>query len=219
MTNTFICFVSRDKALAQQLIALMEANGMTAAPIKLRLGDRPVEKIKEGFSHADNGSLLLSPAFFKNPWPRSDLDELGMMAQSSSGFDLTIVWNDVDAAIIASYSPMLASVTGRLVDEFTILDRTTKGISLPSMYEQKEVMRGGGHNDNIVNRRTLHNKITEYFSNEELRIMAYDLNIEQVDFDRGRKSIVIDLIGYMERRGRLDELVQRISELRPAVIW
>ena len=223
MKNTFICFVSRDKELAEQLIAPMEASGVTVEPIKLRLGDRPVEKIKEGFSQAESGSLLLSPAFFKNPWPRSDLDELAAMAQPSYGTGLSIIWADIDANLIASYSPALASVTGHPAettveeDPPTLMQQSpmSKGIS----FEQMGAMRSANEPD-IAGSAALREMLITQFTESDLRDMAYDLGVDYEDFDgdtmNGRVS---ELLAYMRRRGRLDELAQQVEKRTFRAKW
>ncbi len=226
MINAFICFVSRDRELAQQLIAPMEAGGMTVEPIKLRLGDRPVEKIKEGFSHADSGSLLLSPAFFKNPWPRSDLDELAAMAQPSYGDGLSIIWSEIDANLIASYSPALASITGHpadmALDEAPSLMQPlmrqmpmSKGIS----FEQTNPIRGGGDAD-IADSAALRDMLVTQFTESDLRDMTYDLGVNYEDFAGDTMNgKVRELVSYMRRSGRMDELVGQVEKRTYHAKW
>ena len=223
MTNTFICFVSRDRELAQQLIAPMEASGMTVEPIKLRLGDRPVEKIKEGFSHADSGSLLLSPAFFKNPWPRSDLDELAAMAQPSYGAGLSIIWSDIDANMIASYSPALASITGHpadiALDEAPSLMRQMPSMSKGISFEQTGPMRGGGDAD-IADSAALRDMLVTQFTESDLRDMTYDLGVEYESFAGDTMNgKVRELVSYMRRSGRMDELVGQVEKRTYHAKW
>ena len=222
MKNTFICFVSRDKELAAQLIAPMEDSGMTVEPIKLRLGDRPVKKIKEGFSHADSGSLLLSPAFFKNPWPRSDLDELAAMAQPGYGTGLSIIWADIDANMIASYSPALANITGHpadiVADEPPSLMQQrpmSKGIS----FEKMESMRPANESD-IAGSAALREVLMTQFTESDLRDMAYDLGVEYENLDGDTMSgKVVGLLTHMRRRGQMDELAQQVEKRSYRTKW
>jgi len=215
MKNTFICFVSRDRELAEQLIGSMEASGVTVEPIKLRLGDRPVEKIKEGFSHADSGSLLLSPAFFKNPWPRSDLDELAAMAQPSYGDGLSIIWAEIDANMIASYSPALASITGHpaemALDEGPSLIQQmpmSKGIS----FEQTGTTRSAVRDTGLADSAALRELLVTQFTESDLRDMAFDLSVDYEAYAGSTMSgKARQLVGEMSRAGRLEELVEQIE--------
>lgn len=213
MKNTFICFVSRDKELVEKLIAPMEESGVVVEPIKLRLGDRLVEKIKEGFSHADSGLLLLSPAFFKNPWPRSDLDELAAMAQSGYGTGLSIIWADIDANAIASYSPALASIAGHpaqiMIDETpSSPQQMSKGIS----FEQMGVMRPPSESD-VGDSAMLRELLITQFTESDLRDMAYDLGVDYEEFAGDTMSgRVSAFLASMRRRGRIDELAEQVEK-------
>lgn len=242
MKKSFICFVSRDKELAERLIAPMENSGMTVEPIKLRLGDRPVEKIKEGFSHADSGSLLLSPAFFKNPWPRSDLDELAAIAQPSDGRGLSIIWADIDANLIASYSPALARITGYPAEVIvTSPDEGSKGISNiigqlgdPTggdkisvgdisvgkgiaigkgiSFEQTGTMRSAAESD-VADSSALYKLLITQFTESDLRDMAFDLGVDYENFEGDAMNMrVLGLVSYMRRRGRMDELAEQVEK-------
>lgn len=65
-------------------------------------------------------------------------------------------------------------------------------------------------------RRQLRLLLTENFDLEELRTLAFDLG---VDFDNlrgeGKEAKARELVAYLERSGRLGELVDVIRELRP----
>ena len=222
MTNTFICFVPRDKEVAAQLIAPLEAEGMTVEPIKLRLGDRPVERIKEGFATAKSGALLLSPAFFRNPWPRSDLDELAAMAQPNEEAELAIIWSDIDSNLIASYSPALASITGypadMVLDEAPLLMEQapmSKGIT----FEQTAVMRGG-FDGNFNDSAALRDRIATQFTESELRDMTFDLGVDYEAYAGDTmNSKARQLVSDMRRRGRLDELVGQVEKRSYRAKW
>lgn len=60
--------------------------------------------------------------------------------------------------------------------------------------------------------------LTQYFSYEELRMLVFTLGIEW-DALRGdsKDSKIRELLTYAERRGRLEELVELIREMRPHV--
>jgi AAA+ ATPase superfamily predicted ATPase len=69
-----------------------------------------------------------------------------------------------------------------------------------------------------LDRRRLLAIITSYFNLEELRTLYFDLGI---DYDSlsgmGKGGKARELIMFMERHGRLDELVRLITEYRPSI--
>jgi hypothetical protein len=66
----------------------------------------------------------------------------------------------------------------------------------------------------------LREKLERHFDREELRTLCSDLEVDYDDLPgEGRAAKVRELVGYHERRGQLDELVKRCSELRPNVFW
>ncbi|NIV98293.1 hypothetical protein GWN26_03735 [Candidatus Saccharibacteria bacterium] len=59
-----------------------------------------------------------------------------------------------------------------------------------------------------------------FFSEEELRSLCFDLGIDYEELGGRSKSVkVLELIGFMQRRARLDELVFLARELRPDASW
>ena len=66
----------------------------------------------------------------------------------------------------------------------------------------------------------LRQKLTDHFSEEELRILCFDMGIDYQDLPGEGKAVkVVEFILYLERRQRLPELVKQCSELRPQVSW
>ena len=111
--DVFISHASEDKGS----VARPLANTLAAAGIKtwldeseLRLGDSLREKIDAGLLRSQFGVVVLSPSFFAKHWPRSELD--GLLSRESQSTKVVLpVWHDVDAALVRTYSPILA---GRL---------------------------------------------------------------------------------------------------------
>jgi AAA+ ATPase superfamily predicted ATPase len=66
----------------------------------------------------------------------------------------------------------------------------------------------------------LHELLVRHFDQEELRSLLFDLG---VDFDalrgEGKAAKARELILYLERRGRLNDLVNKLQRLRPNVSW
>lgn len=67
---------------------------------------------------------------------------------------------------------------------------------------------------------TLRQFLVQYFDDDELRSLAFDL---QVDYEslrgEGKAGKARELIAYLDRHGRLDELADIGPELRPDVPW
>jgi hypothetical protein len=69
-------------------------------------------------------------------------------------------------------------------------------------------------------RVALRRNIQQYFSQNEIKSLCFDLGIDYDDLsgdDRTQK--VIELIQYMERNERLAELVEYLTTVRPTVNW
>jgi hypothetical protein len=66
----------------------------------------------------------------------------------------------------------------------------------------------------------LHRKLAEYFSDEELETLCFDLGIDYADLPADGKAFKArDLVGVMERRGRIPELTAAAAKQRPNVSW
>jgi hypothetical protein len=66
----------------------------------------------------------------------------------------------------------------------------------------------------------LRERIIEYFNQDEVHALCSDLD---VDYDTlegtGKASKARELVAYLERRGRIRELMKRLEQLRPHVSW
>ncbi len=66
----------------------------------------------------------------------------------------------------------------------------------------------------------LRENLGTYFNEDELFVLCHDLNVDCENFpDEGKARLVIDLIGYMARNGRLPELIEACRRRRPHVDW
>jgi hypothetical protein len=62
--------------------------------------------------------------------------------------------------------------------------------------------------------------LVEHFSEEDLRTLCFDLGVEYTDLGgEGRASNARELIAYLERRGRVGELVRAVKQRRSKVSW
>jgi hypothetical protein len=66
----------------------------------------------------------------------------------------------------------------------------------------------------------IHQILVEHFSMEELRTLCFELELEYEDLPgEGTAGKARELIGYLERRGRVQELMERGRRLRPNARW
>lgn len=66
----------------------------------------------------------------------------------------------------------------------------------------------------------LRQNITVRFSDQEIRTLCFDLDVDYEDLPgEGKESKVRELIAYMRRRDRIPELVNYCCEQRPSVDW
>lgn len=71
-----------------------------------------------------------------------------------------------------------------------------------------------------MERTKLRQIITQYFNAGELRTLCFDLGVDYDDLPgQGKTNKVIELIGYLQRRDRLPELVEMVRQLRPNAPW
>jgi hypothetical protein len=66
----------------------------------------------------------------------------------------------------------------------------------------------------------LRQNLVDSFSDTELHDLCFDMGIDYEDLPgEGRAAKARELVAYMDRRGRIAELAQKGSELRPNVEW
>jgi hypothetical protein len=69
-------------------------------------------------------------------------------------------------------------------------------------------------------RTRLHRLLTRYFDREELRTLCFNLGVDYDDLEgEGKTNKARELVAYLERHGRLLELVTLGKKLRPHVDW
>lgn len=66
----------------------------------------------------------------------------------------------------------------------------------------------------------LRQMLTTYFSEDELLVLCFDLNVDSESFrGEGKTRLVVELIQHMARNGRLPELIQTCQQRRPQAAW
>ncbi len=59
-----------------------------------------------------------------------------------------------------------------------------------------------------------------YFGDDELRTLCLLLNIDYESLGgEGKRAKAERLVGYLDRRGRSEELLEKLDQLRPKVAW
>lgn len=232
MSDLFISYVSRDKEIAEDLTSAFKQAGISIKHNRIGIGDSLGNSMKSGFENAKFGIIILSPNFFRMPWPRSDLDEIDQIDRQFRGGETTLfpVWHQISQQEIARYSQALAQRIGAplnspedldfIVEEISIeikpesasqVQPATKGVSL---YGTSTKTSSSGQPDPII----LRDQMNQYFSVSELRTLCFDLGIDYEDLPGSTKQLkVIELIGFVQRRGVLDNLIKLLAHQRPNV--
>ncbi|WP_186459201.1 toll/interleukin-1 receptor domain-containing protein [Saccharopolyspora dendranthemae] len=110
----FISHASEDKRqVAGPLAHYLRSVGFSVwyDDFSLRVGDSVLREIDRGLGASHFGVVVLSDSFFAKEWTYRELAGLVTTATADQRRVLP-VWHNVDAAAIASYSPMLADVKG-----------------------------------------------------------------------------------------------------------
>jgi hypothetical protein len=70
-----------------------------------------------------------------------------------------------------------------------------------------------------IDRNKMRQVLIDYFNEEEIRDLTFDLSIDYDSLRTGsnKPSKVRELIDFMEKRGRYDDLVREVKRLRPNV--
>jgi len=232
MDDLFICYVTSDKSVTETLADTLRPHGLNATFVKLGLGDSLSYRIEQGFREARYGVLILSPAFFKKPWPRSELDKLAVIDREFDGqTHLLPLWHEITQSDIARYSPALAHRIGisTAADMDTIAaellevvkpEETVSSYGDPLLTTQNSMTKQAAMPElskasSLNDPHRLHDALTQYFSKGELADLAWDINIDYEEIPGDTKSAKArELIAYSQRRGRLDELSQQVLKRR-----
>ena len=79
---------------------------------ELAIGDGLLRRIDEGLRMSRYGVAILSPDFFRKPWPRAELDGLAARSMAEGRKVILPVWHKLGHDEIASHSPVLAGLVG-----------------------------------------------------------------------------------------------------------
>ncbi|MCB9419181.1 MAG: AAA family ATPase [Ardenticatenaceae bacterium] len=91
---------------------------------------------------------------------------------------------------------------------------------IPKLQIVEQASVGAISNLTAQERIDLRLKINDYFSVDELRTLCFDLYVDYVGLPGdGKIEKILELISYLERRGRLEELLSRCRQVRSNVSW
>jgi hypothetical protein len=188
----------------------------------LTLGDSLRETIDHGLAQSRYGVVVLSKAFFGKSWPGRELDGLTTKELASGQKTILPIWHGVTAQDVARFSLPLANKvaisTERGLD--AVIDgivravgggsaaagRTATG-SLPQPATSPASLPSGP---------TLQKALVELYSFEEIQDLVFRLGLDHEDIPGANKSAYArELVGYMQRRGRVPELVAALRVDRP----
>jgi len=117
--DVFVSHASEDKEVfVDELVKELQVAGVKVwyDRFKLTIGDSLRQKIDEGLANSRYGVVVLSEAFFKKEWPKSELDGL-VSRQNANGVKVILpVWLNVSYNEVEHFSLLLA---GRLAAKST----------------------------------------------------------------------------------------------------
>ncbi len=228
MANVFFCYVSQDKELAHELSSALQKIGLETMDAVLRLGDSLSQRVEQGLRDADYGVIILSHAFFRKPWPRQELDKLTMLEREYEGHtQLLPIWHEISQQDIARFSPTLAGKVGALssygvavvaeeIAEVVRAKQSSVSSGMTKEYTPPMTKGGPANSTTRVDLKQLLQILQENFSDDELRLLCFELAIDYEDLPgSGKKRKSLELISYAQRHAKLDSLVQAINVQRP----
>jgi TIR domain len=106
----FVSHASEDKAdFVRPLAHALKNHGIKVwyDEFSLKMGDSLRRSIDRGLAECTAGIVVLSKSFFAKEWPQRELDAL-YSAEVSGRSRIIPVWYEIDHAMVASLSPLLA---------------------------------------------------------------------------------------------------------------
>jgi hypothetical protein len=225
MQDIFITFVADDKGLANSLSDDLEESGMSVSRRRLRLGDSLSANVEDGFQEATFGVLILSQALFSLPWPSQEISTVVSIAHDPSLADRFLaVWHKIEPTELSGISADLARLPGlsteigvdKVAQEIAGATRAAKAGSATTKQAPYTQMPMEQVAPLSSDPNRLAEVLRDQFSLGELQDLSYELG---VDFEalggesKAQKSR--ELILYLQRRGKLDLLVEDVMRRRP----
>lgn len=225
MWDVFISHASEDKEFVDQLANALRDKGVKVwyDSFTLKLGDRLGESIDKGLSESRYGLVVFSHAFFNKSWTKYELSGL-VHREVSHRKTILPIWHNISASDVARYSPSLANklAVSSNNDLDYVVSQILDVIGTPAAHDPSLTSRTTTSVPTKrqpigqVNPIRLREAIINGFNVSELQDLAFYLGISYEDLGgSGKSDKVRELIGYLQRRGRLADLVSYVRQERP----
>jgi hypothetical protein len=236
MSSLYISYVSRDKEFATALTEALNERGIATVDGRLGLGDSLSVSVRQGLQQTSYAVLILSEAFFNKSWPRFEFEELDKLDRDfEGGTKLLPIWHDIDPQRVSYFAPELAQRMGvstsrhsldMIVDEIAEVVENVSFENSGSAAQESVQFQKGFTPDPMVKKSfsspqvALRENLNAYFSETELRVLCFDLGIDYENLGgRSKAEKVLELIGMMQRHGRLEQLIDLVRQQRPHSSW
>lgn len=111
--DVFISHAGEDRGDVAEPLAnelMLRDRSVWFSGYEFTLGDSLLQKINRGLAESRYGVVVLSPDFFRKPWPQAELDGLAARAVAESRKVILPVWHRITQAEIAKHAPTLANL-------------------------------------------------------------------------------------------------------------
>ncbi len=109
--DLFICHANEDKeTVVRPLVQILKRQGLRIwyDEASIQIGDSLKKSIEAGISKSNYAAVILSPSFFVKNWPKAELDALVDNELETGVPKILLVWHQVTAKEVYSFSPALA---------------------------------------------------------------------------------------------------------------
>ena len=222
--DVFISYASEDKPFVQQLARGLEQKGLRVwvDETVLTLGDSLRETIDHGLAQSRYGVVVLSKAFFRKSWPQRELDGLTTKEMASGQKTILPIWYGVAAEDVARFSLPLANKVAISTDRGldVVVDNIVRAVAGGSAAAGRAAVSRplppATSPGPLPSGPTLQKALVELYSFEELQDLVFRLGLDHEDIPGANKSAYArELVGYMQRRGRFQELIATLRVDRP----
>jgi hypothetical protein len=223
--TAFISYSPADATFIDRLAEDLVANGVGVwlDRWEIRVGDSITDRIQQGLIESDYLLVVLSPDSVESRWVREELNTARMQQLASRQVVLLpVLYRD------CRIPPRLrdlhyADFRGNRYREglrellAVLAPQAEPSTVAPDYWGQRPPSATDVRTEQTVDEDAdltwLLTFICDHYDETELRALAFDLNVIYEDLpSRGRRSKARDLISYLVRRGRLDELIDALKE-------
>lgn len=223
--TAFIAYSARDAAFADRLAEDLVANGVGVwlDRWKVRVGESIAERIQKGIAESDYLLVVLTPNSVASRWVREELNAGRIKElEAKRAVLLPVLYKDCEIPPVLQ-GRKYADCRG---DRYPEGLRELLAVLAPSFEPgpTAPVRWGPWRSPEAVAmaqtpsplRRRLLDFVTRHFDDEELKTLCFDLGVEYEDLPaRSRSGKARELITYLEKRGRLPELLELLAQERP----